>query len=132
MIETSGHLPECDDWRIGARRGVRACICDRLRACEERVREGRVSAATLTYRRGYAAGQADMREYLLADDTHSYTYGHRAALDAARDAVEELGKRHPKWDLMSTHYEDCWKHHSECALTLALAAIDALKGEADV
>lgn len=43
--------------------------------------------------------------------------------ERAAERVEAVGKQHPKWDLMSTHYEDCWKHHSECALTLALAAI---------
>lgn len=42
-------------------------------------------------------------------------------------AVQALGQQHPKWDAISTHYPDCWKNHSECALTLVLAIIDGEK-----
>lgn len=57
-----------------------------LRACEARVADD-LTRQSDDYTTGYAVGQADMRKYLLADDTHSYTYGYAAALDAARDAV---------------------------------------------
>lgn len=46
------------------------------------------------------------------------------ALTNAYYRVEALGAQHPKWDVFSTHYEGCWKHHSECALNLALDLID--------
>lgn len=40
MIETSGHLPECNQretvWQKAHYSGVE-CICDALRACEQRV-----------------------------------------------------------------------------------------------
>lgn len=49
-------------------------------------------------------------------------------LAVAMQRVEALGQQHPKWDAISTHYEGCWKHHAECALTLAIAAI---KGDND-
>ena len=89
--------------------------------------------------RGPVVTYADHVAALLTQDrqhgeqSHGhYMDGYAAALDAARDAVEAVGQQHPKWDLMSTHYEDCWRHHSECALTLALAAIDGIrKGGSD-
>lgn len=55
--------------------------------------------------------------------TH-YEDGIKAERDRIRQAVEALGQQHPKWDALSTHYEDCWKHHSECALTIVLSIID--------
>lgn len=64
---------------------------------------------------GYALGQADMRKYLLADDTHSYTYGHREGYaDALREAREAVAALDPGPGLR----EDVGR---------ALAAIDALK-----
>ena len=74
------------------------------------------------------------RDYMIPADAEGFLVlyaDHVAAvndaLTEALDAVAAVGQQHPKWDLMSTHYEGCWKHHSECALTLALAAIDALR-----
>lgn len=67
--------------------------------------------AALTHEREWLEGTAKARD---------------TALREALAAVEALGQTHPKWDLMSTHYEGCWKNHSECALTLALAAIQRL------
>lgn len=52
MIETSGHLPECP-W---ADRGYAfPCICDRLRACEQRVRQDERAAALYAAREAVAA-----------------------------------------------------------------------------
>jgi hypothetical protein len=36
-----------------------------------------LTRASDAYTIGYATGQADMRQYLLADDTGSFTYGYR-------------------------------------------------------
>jgi hypothetical protein len=36
-----------------------------------------LTRASDDYTIGYATGQADMRQYLLADDTGSFTYGYR-------------------------------------------------------
>lgn len=109
MIETLGHYPECDDWRIGARRGVRACICEWLRACEARVR--------------YDIAKS-------VDDGTARLEGHRivlldAALDAARDAVaallsDEAPEYLAKW---------VWPYGPAQMKADALAAIDALKEE---
>ena len=70
MTETSGHLPEClnDDDTYGLR-GL--CICDELRACEQRVRMEDDDYA-------YVAAQAE------ADGRRR---GWVEALDAAREAL---------------------------------------------
>ena len=64
------HLPGCflgEPW--DATRNPFLCICDRLRACEDRGRaEQQVVSNAVGYKLGYAKGRA-------------------AALDAARDAV---------------------------------------------
>jgi hypothetical protein len=73
----SDHLPECHLFLEPMLSAQDWCTCDRLRAVEQRSRVI-----------GYALGQADMRRYLLADDTHSFTYGRRDGLDAAREAVD--------------------------------------------
>ena len=49
-----------------------------------------VAAVAAARTMGYVEGQADMRKYLLADDTHSFTYGYREGVKAARDAVEAI------------------------------------------
>lgn len=72
----SDHLPECECY--GRNHGECAlCICDWLRACEERVRE---SAATLWER----------TDEQMADARRQ---GYAAALDAAREAVASVGVR---------------------------------------
>jgi hypothetical protein len=75
---------------------------DALRACEQR--------SNLI---GYALGQADMRKYLLADDTHSFSYGRRDALAEAVQRVEAL-----PWT------SETWLAHAERA-----AIIATIKGE---
>lgn len=86
MIETSGHLPECDDWRIGARRGVRACICPWLRACEARVRHEPVGSCIKHYDAGYAAALDAARDAVAAQDPRwSVDYA-----DAIRDALAAI------------------------------------------
>ena len=70
-IRNDSHLPECpdsdDDWLANWWDAI-PCICDRLRACEQRV-------------------QARYSKYLNADDEGSYAAGYREALDAAEAAV---------------------------------------------
>lgn len=111
----ANHLPECthdsrvNDW----------CICDRLRACEQRVTERHNAEheddRLAAFQNGYDAATVKERQrsvLLIAD-----AYG--KALSAARDAVAA----------------ECIAHHGytpgqTCPYcTDALAAIDALKGE---
>ena len=69
------HLPECIfkpenvDSAKGIRWGGRPCICDELRACEQRI--GNVISASLVggydWRQGYLAGLDAAREAVLKD-----------------------------------------------------------------
>lgn len=92
----SGHLPECLQTD-----GDCPCICDRLRACEARVREETI----VSY---------DMKRAEQAERN-----GYAAALDAARDAVAAECIAHHGY----TPGQTC----PYC--TDALAAIDALLKE---
>ena len=72
----SEHLPEC--WVAASPDSRKAdCICDRLRACEARVRE--VYESSDDYMLGIAVGRHD-----------GWLEGHAAALAAARDVVAAL------------------------------------------
>ena len=78
MIETSGHLPECPCANTSAHpegclccEVSSPCICDRLRACEQRVLEDDVLAAAYHGEKGYEVG-------------------YQKGLDAAREAVAAL------------------------------------------
>lgn len=107
------HLPECpcptaddDPWYCCPEcdPGVtppweRACICDRLRACEQRVK--RVERAL----------------WHLKGATYGREQGWNEALDAAREAVEGLRGEDPSWD--GTQWNN--------ALYCAEQAIDALR-----
>ena len=94
------HVPECFNGR--QRSGGLPCICDRLRACEQRVRMEDDDYA-------YVSAQAE------ADGRRR---GWVEALDAAREAVAAS----------SGHYDLCIC--DECYGTdAALAAIDALREE---
>lgn len=109
------HLPECPSAPYPI--GDQVCICDRLRACEQRVREeeqshviGSVSLAAI----GEANAQAHRNGYV-------------AGLSAARDAVvREFGppRLHPDWQNCDDRDHSCY------LLQDALAAIDALRDEA--
>ena len=103
-----GHLPECPVPEMQAGHGPlhpddaqANCICDRLRACEQRVRMEDDDYA-------YVSAQAE------ADGRRR---GWVEALDAARDAVETVWTDDPSWD--GTNWNN--------ALCEALAAIDALR-----
>lgn len=98
------HLPECPVPNAPGMGGTFVnCICNRLRACEERVRL-----------HAQLDREADWRE------------GRAAGLDAARDAVE--GTRPPDHDYPDPDRKcDC---PYCCDVDRALAAIDALRGEA--
>ena len=92
------HLPECECY--GENHGECAlCICDRLRACEQRLLLSKPNIE-LSAVYGYEAGRAD-------------------GLDAARDAVEMAWTDDPSWD--GTNWNN--------ALHEALVAIDALRGD---
>lgn len=70
---------------------------------------------------GYVEGQADMRKYLLADDTHSFTYGYREGVKAARDAVDDV----PMPDVLPPTVWAAWVAGNAASI----AAIDALLKE---
>lgn len=95
------HLPECNQretvWQKAHYSGVE-CICDALRACEQRMLDDDVLAAAHHGQKGYEIG-------------------FRKGLDAAREAVETVWTDDPSWD--GTNWNN--------ALYEALAAIDALK-----
>lgn len=106
MIETSGHLPECcrnDAFQMEPF----PCICDRLRACERRA--------------AFQRGVDDARLYGAA-----IAAAYAAGLDAARDAVAATRG----W--FTHEYPEDAGHGMRPVLLLddALAAIDALRGEA--
>lgn len=85
------HLPECDKHALVPRAGW-VCICDALRACEQRVTSKVWDASGVsTYRVGYAAGIKAAREavevcmpYPWADPQFKCL----AAIDALRDVSE--------------------------------------------
>lgn len=107
----SDHLPECLP-HIVIPHGMVACICDRLRACEQRVRAEDDASVV-------AAAKADALNQLLDAGEVGLNAAYAKGVQAARDAV--AAKRG-------------WKHGMETAIYkhVALAAIDALKGEANV
>lgn len=72
--EPTGHLPECICQYTPHSSACPSCICDRLRACEARVRE--VYESSDDYMLGIAVGMHN-----------GWLEGHAAALDAARDQI---------------------------------------------
>ena len=111
VIETSGHMPECpwptepcshtpmqDREPLLCMDCLTECICDRLRACEERK-------------------DAEWQRALNAE--LQYAVGYSDALDAAREAVDAI-----KDEYIGDKYK-----YERLALRVALAAIDALRGE---
>ena len=123
------HLPECcvgtDDCKAEpCQRCHACCICEQLRACEERVRKeesrtviGSVSLADI--------GEANVQQYKL---------GYSAGLDAAWEAFDEDDMPPRWWKSMffggrrARHwcqYGWDWKKRD------ALTAIDALRGESN-
>lgn len=101
------HLPECPD-QHSSHDGT--CICDRLRACEQRVRLEDDDYA-------YVAAQAE------ADGRRR---GWNEALDAAREAVAKEAERGP---LYSVRNSDDALRGWHAMSRHALATIDALRGE---
>lgn len=84
------------------------CICDELRACEQRVTE----------RWEELRGWGESFAYKTGSD-NGFDAGYRAGLDAAREAVAAI---------KDEHVGDEYKYE-RLALRVALAAIDALRGE---
>jgi len=123
------HLPECPVPAMEAGHGPlhpedaeANCICDWLRACEQRVRDEILTAA-------YESAPAQVRQDEVA---RLYNIGFADALDAAREAVESIR------DAIYTHYRiSCeppgkvdWSQHRMCdPINEVLTAIDALRGE---
>lgn len=91
--------------------------------------DAHVAAVAAARTMGYVEGQADMRKYLLADDTHSFTYGYREGVQAARDAVTAVQAERGydaaiNWSEIGNEYAEGWTD----LLSLILPAIDALRG----
>ena len=97
----STHLPEC--YKEGS---TDSCICDWLRACEQRVRDEILTAA-------YESAPSQVRQDEVA---RLYNIGFADALDAAREAVAAL-RYH-----LSLPLDDTVIYRTD-----ALAAIDALR-----
>lgn len=99
------HLPECcvgeNDCNANpCQRCHACCICEQLRACEQRMLDDGLPAAANHGQRGYEIGYA-------------------AALDAAREAVKHL-----------QHSDDCYYEEGvlcHCEIKRAITAIDALR-----
>ena len=107
------HLPECPCnearyQRMEAPMYGLLCICDRLRACEQRVREEERALIAV-------------EQTTLAELNAEY----RKGLDAAREALELLPV-----SLVDTRFDpdDERRYMQAVRLTTALAAIDALRG----
>lgn len=100
------HLPECFNGR--QRSGGLPCICDRLRACEERVNSSNLTLWNRT--------KEEARHMIDAGLGIAWKDGFKEGLDAAREALAAIQGDNsgllPRWVKRD-----------------ALAAIDALKGE---
>lgn len=90
------HLPECNEREVI---GL-DCICDRLRACEQR-----------SYALGIEVGKHD-----------GWVAGHAAGVQAARDAVAALPH-----DIYCVTRDENYQRPCNCPVDDALAAIDALR-----
>ena len=94
------HLPECIfkpenvDSAKGIRWGGRPCICDELRACEQRI--GNVISASLVggydWRHGYLAGLDAARE-AVADMVIKTAGNSAATVDQALAAIDALREK---------------------------------------
>ena len=104
------HLPECIfkpenvDSAKGIRWGGRPCICDALRACEQRVAE-ETEATMMEF--FYWKPSPPHDKHYFADNICAYCVGYREAFTAARKAVAAL----PEYKMRDT----------------CVAAIDALR-----
>jgi hypothetical protein len=116
------HLPECYRVEYIVSRhgytltaGSNGCICDRLRACEQRTEEAwSAIAGRDQYAEGYAVGLDAAREAvdLLASDMANWSSAETAA---ATEAAPDLTADQWMWAQRGVHR--------------ALAAIDALREE---
>jgi hypothetical protein len=104
------HLPECP-W---ADRGFAfPCICDRLRACEQRVRD---EDQRILIKHG--------AEQFVRGERIGKAMGHAAGVQAARDAVARKAERGP---LYSVRNSGSAQYGFDAMARHALAAIDALR-----
>ena len=102
VITEQQHLPECDAWDTDDDT-IGDCICDRLRACEQRVWK-------IAYGQGLGAGSDEHGQHEVG-----FVKGYAAALDAAHKAVASIKG---EWVFGPRIY----KHET-------LAAINALREE---
>lgn len=125
----SGHLPECY-WPELPERAI--CICDRLRACEQRVRSEWALKVVDAKKEGFAEGIKEGRRRTSSETKtemkQSYqegvAVGRAAGLDAAREAVAGLQAYDDHGALEPFKPETAVVYRLD-----ALAAIDALREE---
>lgn len=122
------HLPECwyymDDFGDGER-----CVCDRLRACEKRVRSEWALKVVDAKQKGFVEGIKEGRRRTSSETKtemkQSYqegvAVGRAAGLDAARETVAELHAYDDHGALEPFKPETAVVYRLD-----ALAAIDAL------
>ena len=79
------HLPEC--WAKHESDPPAWCICDELRACEQRVAEETETAMMNFF---YWKPSPPHDQHYFADNICAYCVGHREALDAAVQRVAAL------------------------------------------
>ena len=106
------HLPEClvPDFD----KGLWICICNQLRACEQRVGEEQCSTCCTRAEQQY-----------VVEFNSGRRVGYEAALDAAREAMLGAGSIDvASGRALDGHARFVWMGH-------ALSAIDALKKERD-
>ena len=130
----SDHLPECPaplcDWGysnaecMGYEDCHHLCVCDALRACEQRVRQ-----------ETFDADWSEMGQLAAVQIFRRQAY--RDALDAAREAVDRLASDMANWSSAETAAAteatpdltaDQWMW-AQRGVHRSLAAIDALRGE---
>ena len=112
------HLPECVASVVRMGYDDTYCICDELRACEERVMRAVMHTVDVD---SYEEGQRDCKAthpvLAVKEITRIASKGYDTGLDAAREAVEGEWTEDPSWD--GTNWNN--------ALTCALESIDALR-----
>ena len=115
------HLPEC--WAKHESDPPAWCICDELRACEQRVSEEQCSTCCTRAEKQY-----------VVEFNSGRRVGYEAALDAAREAVAALDAYYALEECQGNPLEkgdpedpDPWQQGHLIERDDALAAIDALR-----
>lgn len=65
-------------------------------------------------------------------DANDYTtavhVGRKTMLNECIEMVQDMARKLPRWKATdTTHYQECWKHHPECALVAVLATLEEVQ-----